>query len=119
MDFSRFKTTKFQSWASFVVAILLAILLVVVGMHLIFFDGEIITPVMFYLISLCFFAGAAFVLVSYGHSLWRPSLILATLSLYSMARGVDVIHLRWLAIIAGLICILAAVAALYLTYPSD
>lgn len=108
---------KFKGWGIFIVAVFLAILLAIVGAHLVFFDPKLITPVMYFLIAICFFAGAALVLISTAASGWFAAVGLAILSLYTLARGLNVVHLAWLAIVAGIACWLAALILLFVTFP--
>lgn len=112
-------SSKTIHWLLFCLSVVVALLLIVVGSHLLFLDSNVVSTGMYWGFSIVSFIGAISVVVPAKDKYnWLPAAILGVLAFYFLFRAMGVIEYSWLAMIAGFVCWATAIGIMYFMHPS-
>lgn len=106
-----------RDWLLFILAAVLALLLLLFGASLIFLDPGIFSSTFFYAAALVLIGGGILFAMPAPAKNWLPATALGVFGFYSLGRATDFIRLPWLAIVVGLFCWVGAITLLYMAHP--
>lgn len=102
----------------FSLAVLLALILFWFGSKFLFFTSDHISDTQYFIFGIFLTIGGVFMLSSPDfRSAWKISVLITLSGFYFFARAADIIEMPWLARILGVSSWLAALLALYITWP--
>lgn len=112
-------SSKAIHWLLFCLSVVVALLLIVVGSHLLFLDKDAISNSMYWGFCVVSLIGAISVVVPVkGRYSWLPAAVLGALAFYFLFRAIGVIEYSWLAMTSGVICWATAVGIMYFMHPA-